>query len=80
MDEAVALVQESCIIKGSTTAKYFKLGKTIHWGDPLTAYIFTPAVEVAFIITNADNNMDGLTFMDIFFTYCKCIHMILASS
>ena len=40
--------QESCIINGGTTTKYFKLEKGTRQGDPISAYLFILILEIAF--------------------------------
>ena len=41
--------QESCIINSWKTAKYFKLERGDRQGDPISAYLFTLALEIFFI-------------------------------
>ena len=37
--------QESCLINGETTTKYFKLQKGTRQGDPISAYLSILVVE-----------------------------------
>ena len=46
--------QESCIINGGTTTKYFKLQKGTRQGDPISAYLFILVLEIVFIF-NKEN-------------------------
>ena len=38
--------QESCIINGGFTTKYFKLDKGTRQGDPISAYLFVLVLEI----------------------------------
>ena len=40
--------QESCIINGGFTTKYFKLDKGTRQGDPISAYLFIVVLEIVF--------------------------------
>ena len=61
--------QESCIINGGITAKYFKLDKDAHQGDPTSAYLFILVLEIVFKLTKQNKNIDGLIFFDHTFLY-----------
>ena len=41
--------QESRIINGGTTTKYFKLEKALREGDPISAYVFIHNLEIALL-------------------------------
>ena len=41
--------QESCIINGGFTTKYFKLHKGTHQGDPISAYLSILLLELCLI-------------------------------
>ena len=41
--------QESCIINGGSTTKYFKFEKGTRQRDPISAYLFILALETAFL-------------------------------
>ena len=40
--------QESCIINGSNTTKYFKIEEGTRQGDPISAYLFILILEIVF--------------------------------
>ena len=56
--------QESCIINGRFTTKYFKLDKGTRRGDPISAYLFILVLEIAFNLIKQNEDIHGLTFFD----------------
>ena len=38
--------QESCVINGGITTKYFKIEKGARYGDPVSAYLFIICLEI----------------------------------
>ena len=61
--------QESCIIIGGTSAKYFILEKGIRQGDPIPAYWFILVLEIAFIFIKENKNIKGINIFDNMFSY-----------
>ena len=56
--------QESCIINGGFTTKYFKLDKGTRQGDPISAYLFFLVLEIVFNLIKQNNDIHGLAFVD----------------
>ena len=61
--------QESCIINGGFTTKYFKLDKGTRQGDPISAYLFILVLEIVFNLIKQNKDIHGLTFFDHTFLY-----------
>ena len=61
--------QESCVIKGGTTTKYFWLGKGTCQGDPILMFLFNLTLEVLFILIKSKPEMEGMTIFDYNWLY-----------
>ena len=51
--------QESCVINGGKTLKYFKLERETRQGDPTSAYLFIIVLEVVFRIIKETSNIES---------------------
>ena len=47
--------QESCVIHGGKTSRYFKLERGTRQGDPISAYLFIIVLEVIFLNITQNN-------------------------
>ena len=61
--------QESCVIKGAKTSKYFKLERGTRQGDPISAYLFIIVLEVVFRIIKETSNIKGFEIFQKKFVY-----------
>ena len=61
--------QESCVINGCNTTKYFKLERGTWQGDPISAYLFILVLEVVFMLMNQNKNIKGLNLFEHTFLY-----------
>ena len=61
--------QESCIINGGNTTKYFKLEKGIRQGDPISAYLFILVLEILFLYIEENKIIKGLNIFNHIFLY-----------
>ena len=59
--------QESCVINGGKTSKYFKLGRGTRQGDPISAYLFIIVLEVVFQIIKETSNIESFEIFKTFF-------------
>ena len=61
--------QESCVINGGTTTKYFPLGRGARQGDPISAFLFVLALEILFILIKSKPEIEGMTIFDYNYLY-----------
>ena len=61
--------QESCVLNGVTTTKYFLLGRGAHQGDPISSYLYILALEILFHLIRPKPEMKGLTVFDHCYLY-----------
>ena len=60
---------EPCVINDGKTTPYFKLERGTRKGDPISAYLFSIALEVVFSLIKANPNIKGLQFFSHAFLY-----------
>ena len=56
--------QESCVINGGITTKYFKLNRGACQGDLISAYLFILALEILFMLIKENPRTKGLNIFD----------------
>ena len=61
--------QESCVINGGTTTKYFSLWRRASQGDPISAFLFILALEILFILIKSKPEIEGMTIFDYNYLY-----------
>ena len=77
MDTSIVLVyniynirnQESCIINGGTTTKYFKLEKGARQKDQISAYFFSLVLEIVFFYIKQNKNIKCVNIFNNIFLY-----------
>ena len=61
--------QESYVINGGKTAKYFMLSRGARQGDPTSAFLFILALEILFLLIKRKPKIAGLTIFDHSYLY-----------
>ena len=61
--------QESCVINGGITTKYFKLGKGERQGNPASVYLVIPSSETLFMLIKNSKNIKGIKMFENTFLY-----------
>ena len=61
--------QQSCVINGGNTTPYFNLEKGARQGDPVSADLFTLALEVLFVFIKSNENIKGVEIFKYVFRY-----------
>ena len=61
--------QESCVINGGTTTKYFPLGKGARQVHPISAFLFVLPLEILFILIKSKPEIEGMTIFDYNYFY-----------
>ena len=61
--------QESCIINGGKTTRYFKIERGARHGDPTSAYLFILVLEISFIFVKNNPKVNGLNIFKHEFLY-----------
>ena len=59
--------QESWVLKGGFTTKYFNLEKGARQGDPNSSHLFILALEILFILIKNDSSIKGIKVFDYVF-------------
>ena len=67
--EIILKNQESCVINGRTTTKYFKLNRGACQGDPISADLFILALESLFLLIKENPRIKGLNIFDNCYLY-----------
>ena len=61
--------QESCVINGGKTTRYFPLKRGTRQGHPISAYLFILVLEIVFIFVKENENVQCLTIFNNQFLY-----------
>ena len=56
--------QQSCVINGGFTTRYFNLEKGARQGDPISAYLFIRALEVIFELIKNNDDIRRITIFN----------------
>ena len=69
--------QESYIINGRATTKYFKLEKGTRQGDPNSVYLLIAVPEIAFLYIKQNKSIEGLIIFTNFLKHVWKIEKVL---
>ena len=61
--------QESCVINGGKTTRYFPLKRGTQLGDTISTYLFILVLEIVLIFVKESENVQGLTIFTSKFLY-----------
>ena len=61
--------QESCVINGCKTARYFTLKRGTWQSDPISAYLFILVLEIVFSFIKESENVQSMTIFNHQFLY-----------
>ena len=61
--------QQSCVINGGFTTRYFNLEKGARQSDPISGYLFIHAFEVLFELIKNNADIKGITIFNLAFLY-----------
>ena len=61
--------QESCVINGGKTTKYFPSQRGARQGDPVSAYLFILVLEVVLCLIKSSHRINGLETKELMFLY-----------
>ena len=61
--------QDSCIINGGNTPKYFKLQKGPLQGNPVSAYLFILCLKIMFILIKVNKRAKGINIFEHTYFY-----------
>ena len=61
--------QESCVINGGRTTRYFNLERGTRQGDPISAYLFILVLEILFLLIKSSNDINGVKLLQHEYLY-----------
>ena len=67
--EIILKNQESCVINGGITTKYFKLNKGARQGDLISVYLLILELEILFLLIKENHRKNGLNIFDHCYLY-----------
>ena len=67
--EIILKNQESCVINGGITTKYFNLNKGARQGDLISVYLLILELEILFLLIKENHSKNGLNIFDHCYLY-----------